>query len=138
MLMTTKINSLFIYGFMVCLMVAGLSIEANAQSDDRWVLVEKNSSEEYYYDSLSVSTSGDTTTLWIKTIYTKKIEDEDGEEMKSSINRLMLFCGKTRYTMTDIEVTYKDGSKKEIDYQEKNKAIKPETVIDKVYTRFCR
>lgn len=130
---------LLIQTFVLGVVLAGFSNPGNAQTgDDRWILVEKNSSEEYYYDSLTVSNSGDTTTIWVKTIYIKKVKDEDGEEMKSSVNRLMLFCGKTKYTMTDIEVTYKDGSRKEIDYQEKNKSVKPETVIDKLYTRFCR
>lgn len=139
MLMTTKFKLLFAQLFVAVLLFAGITAEGNAQTgDDRWVLVEKNSTEEYYFDSLSVTQTGDTTFLWVKTIYTKKIKDEDGEEMKSSINSLILFCGKNKYTMTDIEVTYKDDSKKEIDYQEKNKAIKPETIIDKLYIRFCR
>ena len=137
--MTKKFNLLFVQLFIVVLMGMGFTITTNAQTnDDRWVLIEKNKGEEYYYDSLTVTQSGDTTSLWVKTVYTKKTKDEDGEEMKSSINRLLIFCGKSKYTMTDIEVTYKDGSKKEIDYQEKNKAIKPESIVDKLNIKFCR
>ena len=137
--MTKSFKTLLIHAFVIGVIVFGISNSVNAQTgDDRWVLIERNFSEEYYYDSLTVSQTGDTTIIWVKTIYIKKIEDEDGEVLKSSVNKLILFCGKTKYTMTDIEVTYRDGSSKEIDYQEKNRYVRPETVIDKLYTRFCR
>lgn len=125
---------------MVCiLIVSGAFSGVKAQdNEDRWKLVESNTTEEYYYDSITVSTEGDTTIVWIKTVYKEKIKDEDGKLMKSAVNALHLYCGKNKYTMKDVEVTYMDGKKKSVDYEEKNKPIKPESLIEKVYNMFCK
>ena len=113
--------------------------EAKAQDlDDRWKLVVSNATDDYYYDSLTVSEIGDTVTVWVKTVYKEKLKDEDEKEMKSSVNTLQMICGSHRYTMSDVEITYKDGSKKKVDYEEVNKPIKPESIFEKFYMMFCK
>lgn len=113
--------------------------EIKAQdTDDRWKLVVTNATDDYFYDSLTVSEIGDTITIWVKTVYKEKLKDEDDKEMKSSINSLTMVCGSNRYTMSDVEITYKDGSKKKVDYEEVNKPIKPESIFEKFYFKFCR
>lgn len=112
--------------------------DSSDNSDDRWVLVERNATEEYYYDSLTVSREGDTVVVWMKTIYTEKIKDGNGKMLVSAVNSLHLFCNKKKYTLKDVEVTYQDGSKKEVDHEEKNNNIKPESLVEKVYNIFCK
>ncbi len=107
-------------------------------TDERWKLVVTNATDDYFYDSLTVSEIGDTITIWVKTVYKEKLKDEDDKEMKSSINSLSMVCGSNRYTMSDVEITYKDGSKKKVDYEEVNKPIKPESIFEKFYMKFCQ
>ena len=137
--MTKRYNILYLQVVaVVLLMLSGVMSEVKAQdNDDRWVLIEKNSTEEYYYDSLTVERDSNTIMVWIKTVYKEKIKDEDGKEMKSAVNALYLYCDKNRYTMKDVEVTYKNGKRKSIDYEEKDKPIKPESLIEKVSKIFC-
>lgn len=119
--------------------LSGGLYDSNAQDgDDRWKLVVTNSTDDYFYDSLTVSEIGDTITIWVKTVYKEKLKDEDDKEMKSSVNSLSMVCGSNRYTMSDVEITYKDGSKKKVDYEEVNKPIKPESIFEKFYMKFCR
>lgn len=138
--MKKRVNVLYLQ--IVVLAIVSLSVvfsDAKAQdSEDRWVLVQKNDTEEYYYDSLTVSREGDTVVVWMKTIYTEKIKDGNGKMLVSAINSLHLFCTKKKYTLRDVEVTYQDGSKKEVDHVEKNNNIKPESLIEKVYNIFCK
>lgn len=137
--MIKRVNILYLQLFITLVLVSGIFSDVNAQDNsDRWVAIEKNATEEYYYDSLTVSREGDSVIVWIKTIYKEKIYDEDEKLMVSAVNALYLYCGKNKYTMQDVEVTYKDGTKKNVDYQEKNKSIKPESPIEKVYNIFCR
>ena len=137
--MTKKHNILclqIVIGAFVVL--SSLFSDAKAQdNNDRWVTIEKNATEEYYYDSLTVSRDSNSVMVWIKTVYKEKIKDEDGKEMKSAVNALYLYCDKNRYTMKDVEVTYKDGKRKSIDYEEKDKPIKPESLREKVSKIFC-
>ena len=116
----------------------GISQIKAQDTDDRWKLVVSNATDDYYYDSLTVSEIGDTITIWVKTVYKEKLKDEDDKEMKSSVNTLQMFCGSNRYTMSDVEITYKDGSKKKVNYEEVNKPIKPESIFEKFYMMFCK
>jgi hypothetical protein len=137
--MTKRVNILYLQLLVALVLVSGMFSDVKAQDNsDRWVAIEKNATEEYYYDSVTVSREGDSVIVWIKTIYKEKIYDEDDKLMVSAVNALYLYCGKNKYTMQDVEVTYKDGTKKNVDYQEKDKGIKPESLIEKVYNIFCR
>ena len=138
--MKKRVKLIYLHLFVLGILIASGSFSGvKAQdNDDRWKLVVSNSTEEYYYDSVTVSTEGDTTIVWIKTVYKEKLKDEDGKLMKSAVNSLYLFCGKNKYTLKDVEVTYADGKKKAVDYEEKNKPIKPDSPLEKVYNIFCK
>ena len=141
--MKKRLNILYLQLFALVILASSVMFsDVKAQdsdsSDDRWVLVEKNPTEEYYYDSLTVSREGDTVVVWIKTVYKEIIKDEDDKPMASARNALHLYCGKNKYTLKDVEVTYKDSSRKSVNYEEKNKGIKPESLIEKVYNIFCK
>jgi hypothetical protein len=131
-----KINTIKIL-FILFLITPLYGFSPNSNPDvDKWLYVVSSDEYNFYYDFTNINNSliSNYTTVWVKAVPRYKQEWE-GKEISYVLKQWVFYAGSRQFK--EAQTIFYFDKNYELHYGTEKKAVKPGTVAEKFYDKFC-